>query len=107
MNILVDRCSVTRVYCDKIAGSMITQFHRKVAQWLDCLLRKFEDEIRRYPSLEGSVNLEWSGFRDAISRKCSRYSLGCDRKSYKDFQLVQKSTTLIYIERSQRVYGHC
>jgi len=62
--------SVTRVYCDKLAAVRIMQFSQKISPILVSSPAKFDDKIRRGPSIWG-LKVEWGGFQlcDIISRK--------------------------------------
>ena len=77
---------VTRVLCDK-----------NVAQCLSCITAKFNEEIRRGPSIGGSNWDEVHGFRsirEAISRKrCDielRWQLITNRKSHDGLLIATK-----------------
>ena len=60
--VIICRLSVTRVYCDKTAAVRIVQFSINVAQYLYSLPAKFDDKIRRRPSIWG-LKVGWGGFR--------------------------------------------
>jgi len=64
--------SGTRVYCDQTVEVRIMQFSINVAQCLDSLFAKFDDEIREESSQSGAqaeVEVVFDRLVDAISRK--------------------------------------
>jgi len=96
------------LYFDETAEAWIRRFSSNVAKCRNFYRGKCEGEIRR-DSLDWGLEIKWGGLQlysrlyISESMQDSLSHNNHNRKSYIDFQFMQKSMTLNDLERSKRI----
>jgi len=105
--LFVCRLSVTRVYCDKTAEVRIMQFSRIVVRYLIPLPAKFDDKIRRNPSIWGYNYRMWwfqlhckvRYYRKILSSVCRSFVI-CDASLSSVISVIRIVTKRLRLELS-------